>query len=128
MNSYQEGYVNFKSSLEQKAFQFQDTSNSVQKWSCEPFQIKYLKPTTGKIHRYFIDLLLVTNKGTFLIEIKPKSQTKPPKKPRAITEKSKRNYQKAIETFQINKAKWEAQTEFQKSRGFEFLIFTEDLL
>lgn len=128
MNSYKDGYVQYKSSLEQKAFQYQDNSESVLKWSQEPFAVRYLKPSTQKYHRYYIDLLLVTNKGAYLIEIKPKNQTVPPKPPRRLTERSKKRYLKQIDTYKTNMAKWKAQDNFQKSRNMEFLIFTEDQL
>lgn len=128
MNSYKDGKVNYKSSLEQKAFKYQDTASQIIQWSIEPFQIQYLKPTTGKFHRYFIDMFIVTNQGKFLIEIKPKSQTLQPKKPKELTPRSIRRYNESLETFQINQAKWEAQKQFQERNGQEFIIFTEEQL
>lgn len=128
MDSFREGCVNYKSSLEYKAFKFQDTQTSVIQWSVEPFQIQYLKPTTGKYHRYFIDLFIVTKQGRFLIEIKPKSQTIPPKIPKNQTPRSIRRYKEDLETFQINQSKWKAQKEFQERNNQEFVIFTEDQL
>lgn len=128
MGSFKDGQVNYKSSLEQKAFRYQDTQSNIIQWSVEPFQIPYKKPTTGNIHRYYIDMFLVTPDRKFLVEIKPKSQTQPPRKPQTNSRKSQVNYHKAMIEFQINQAKWKAQKEFQARNDQEFVIFTEDEL
>lgn len=128
MQSVKDGKVQYKSSLEYKAFKFQDTSKSIIQWSIEPFPIFYTKPSDNKQHRYFIDMFIVTNQGKFLIEIKPKSQTIQPKKPSNPNPKRIQRYKKELETFLINQAKWKAQKEFQERNSQEFLIFTEEQL
>lgn len=128
MKSYREGHVNYKSSMELKAFKFQDTSNTIIQWSQEPFSVPYLKPTTGKFHKYYIDMFIVTSKGNFLVEIKPKSATKPPTKPKKPNQRNIQAYRENIQEYQINQSKWKAQREFQERNNQKFVIFTEDQL
>ena len=126
MKSYKDGHVNYKSSLELKAVRYADWNKDVVKWSLEPFPIQYLKPTTGKFHRYYIDLVLeFRNSEKFLVEIKPLSQTKPPTKPRKNTSKAQLNYARALETYLVNQAKWAAAKSFGETNGFKFIILTE---
>lgn len=121
--------INYKSSLERKCLRYCDMNKYVKNYSLEPFAIKYLKPTTGKIHRYFIDFFIEFKNGQkFLVEIKPFSETIEPKKPKKKSEKAILNYQKALQTFAINTAKWRAAEAFCKERGIKFIILTENEL
>ena len=71
MKSYKDGCVNFKSSLEYKAIRYCDFNKHITKWSLEPFAVKYLKPTDGKVHRYFIDFFIEFSSGDkFIVEVK----------------------------------------------------------
>jgi hypothetical protein len=86
-------------------------------------------PVDGRLHRYFIDLWIkVKDKDgkivTYLIEIKPESETKIPKKRKYITE----NYKKEVVTFAVNQAKWEAADKFAKKNGWIFKVMTETML
>ena len=60
----------------------------------------------------------------YIVEIKPKKQTKPP------YGKDKRTaaYKKEALTFAKNRAKWNAAEEFCDDRQMKFLILTEDHL
>jgi hypothetical protein len=58
---------------------------------------------------------------TYLIEIKPDSQTKPP----IYKGKQTRRYLNESMTYIKNQSKWEAATRFAKDRGWEFMILTE---
>ena len=64
-------------------------------------------------------------KEKILIEVKPKAQTKPPKRPAKV--KSKR-YINEVKTWGVNQAKWKAAQEVCLDRGWKFQIFTEDEL
>ena len=69
-----------------------------------------------------------TQEGTikeYLVEVKPKKQTKPP--PRTPTKKTKRWYGE-VKTWGVNEAKWKAATEFAKDRQWNFVILTEEHL
>lgn len=118
--------LNYKSSLELKAFRYCDMNKYVVRYGIEPFAVKYLKPTTGKIHRYFVDLFIeFENSQKFLVEIKSFAETIEPKKPQRKTEKSLLNYQRALQTFAINTAKWKAAEAFALEKGLKFIILTE---
>lgn len=118
--------VQFKSGLELRAFQYCDANPHVVHWSCEPFNIKYIKPTDGKIHRYFIDLFIeFSSKDKFIVEVKSKGETIPPKKPTKNTQKAIMNYQKAIQTYAINSAKWAAAKIWAEENNMRFIILTE---
>lgn len=124
-----EGAVEYKSSLELNAMRYCDFNKHISKWSVEPFAIKYVKPTDGKVHRYYIDLFIEFSSGDkFIVEIKPKSETKPPRKPSKQTQKAMMNYQKAVMTYAVNSAKWNAAKKFAKENNLRFLILTEDEL
>lgn len=121
--------VQYKSSLELRAIRYCDANPYVVHWSIEPFNIKYIKPTDSKMHRYFIDLFIeFSSKDKFIVEVKSKGETIPPKKPTKNTPKALMNYQKAIQTFAINSAKWAAAQEFAKQNNMRFIILTEDQL
>lgn len=121
--------VEYKSSLELNAFRYADYNKNIIKWSVEPFAIKYLKPTDGKIHRYYIDMFLEFKSGDkFLVEVKSKGETVPPNKPSRKTDKAIRNYQRAMQTYLVNQAKWSAAEEFAKLNNMRFIILTEEEL
>ena len=58
---------------------------------------------------------------TYLVEIKPDKQTRPPEVPKRKT----RQYINEVMTWGKNDAKWRAAREYCKDRGIEFIILTE---
>jgi hypothetical protein len=99
-----------------------DKNPSIVKWSSEETVIPYKCPTDNRIHRYFVDFkITVTTGKTYLVEVKPAAQCKPPVFP------GKRTQRYLVEslTFMKNQAKWAAATEFAKDRNWEFKIITE---
>jgi hypothetical protein len=121
--------VQYKSSLELNAIKYADFNPHVKRFSLEPFHIKYIKPTDGKEHRYFIDLFLEFRTGDkFIVEVKSKNETTPPQKPKSRTPKAIKRYHDAMTTFAINTAKWNAAREFAKKNDIRFIILTEDEL
>ena len=124
-----ENKVKAKSSLELNFFRYCDSNPSIVKFSVEPFAIPYIKPTDMKIHRYYIDGYVEFNSGNkFLVEVKSSTETKKPRKPSKLTKKSEHNYRKAIQTYLINQAKWEAATKYCEINNFTFIILTEEHL
>ena len=95
-------------------------------WGSESVVIPYLSPKDGRMHRYFVDSVLVlrTDKGNkkFLIEIKPDKQTRPPEQ---ANRKSKKNLLYEQIMWAVNASKWEAAKEWCVKNGFEFVILTE---
>lgn len=116
----------FRSSWEFEMFKYCDKNKKIKFWSSEEISeemiIPYISPKDGKIHRYFMDLKIVdSNDNTTLIEIKPFSQTRPPKVPTRQTKK----YLLECLTYAVNEAKWKAAHKHCKERGWKFLIMTE---
>jgi hypothetical protein len=112
----------YRSGLELRFFKIVDRSTSITKWASEEFNIKYLSPVDNQIHRYFVDLFIeVNNQKKYFIEIKPHSQTMPPKKPKKETPR----YLKECLDFEVNQAKWKAATSFCREKNMDFLVITE---
>ena len=111
-----------RSSWETRFASWCDKNPSVLKWSSEETIIPYKCPTDNRIHRYFVDFkITVTTGRTYLVEVKPKTQTQPPIYPGKRTQR----YLQESLAFIKNQAKWEAASEFAKDRGWEFKIITE---
>lgn len=115
-----------RSSWETKFASWCDRNPNVVKWKSEETVIPYVCPTDNRIHRYFVDFQIqVRNKegnlATYLVEIKPDSQTRPPIPPSRVTKR----YITEVMTWGKNEAKWKAATEYAKDRGWEFKILTE---
>ena len=73
----------YRSSWELKFMRYLDSKDNVLDWASEEVVIPYRSPIDGKIHRYFPDFIVrFKNKDeqieTFLIEVKPASQTREP--------------------------------------------------
>lgn len=117
----------YRSRWELMVMQKLDAHPDVLEWSSEEINIRYRSPIDNKIHRYFPDFYM-KRKGqdgkieSFLIEVKPKAQTKPPK----VQNKPTRRYINEVATWGINSAKWAAAEEFCKDRGWTFMKITED--
>jgi hypothetical protein len=117
----------YRSGLELKSFRYLDNNVNILTWGSESVVIPYQSPKDGKVHRYYVDLVaaLKDRDGTIkklLIEVKPEKQTKPP----TITNKKKQStmlYEKV--TWAVNQAKWDAATQWAKSKGYTFLILNE---
>lgn len=117
----------FRSLWERRLMVDLDTNPNVIEWSSEELIIPYISPKDGKRHRYFPDFVMkvktMDNKiHTYLLEVKPKKETKPP-----IPKKRKTKQFLAEQlTFDINSAKWAAAERFCELHGWKFRIVTED--
>lgn len=116
----------YRSSWELKFFNWCDSNESVLKWSSEEIVIPYICPTDNKPHRYFPDAWIeIKDKAgdvkSYLIEIKPDCQTRPP----APQERRTKRYLTEVMTWGKNSAKWAAAREYCRNRGYEFMILTE---
>ena len=74
----------YRSLWERRFMVYCDSNNSVVKWSSEEIVIPYRSPFDRKIHKYYPDFWVKIKKHdgtieTSIIEVKPKSQTIPPK-------------------------------------------------
>jgi hypothetical protein len=123
----------YRSSWERKFCVFCDSSQSVIKWSSEPFPIKYYSPVDKRIHEYNIDFFMRTQhtNGTiedYLVEIKPKKKLSKPEPPTKQTLKKLVEYNDSIKEYIINCAKFAAAKCFAAKMGYKFIVLTEDFL
>lgn len=115
-----------RSSWETRFLNYCDNNPKILKYSSEETIIPYRCPTDGRLHRYFMDFKIQIksddgNHRTYLVEVKPKGQTQPPKYPGKQT---KRYITESL-TFIKNQAKWQAAEQYCKERGWMFRIITE---
>lgn len=102
-----------------------DKNPAVKKWSSETVIIPYISPLDGKPHRYFVDFyveFMNTKTGKIqkrIIEIKPRIQRMEPRN------KQSASYKKAVETYVVNQAKWEAADAWAKANGMDFCVLDE---
>lgn len=121
----------YRSSYELKFMNFLDNHPSVLKWGSEELIIPYI--WNGERHRYFPDFAIEYKcvDGTIkkmIVEIKPHSQTQPPKAPKRKTAKTLERYENDIATFTKNMAKWEAAKRFCDNNNATFTVLTENEL
>lgn len=115
-----------RSSWETKFAVWCDHNSSVLSWSSETTIVPYICPTDNRRHRYFVDFKVTIkdknqNIKTYLVEIKPESQIRPPIPPKKKTKR----YIAEVMTWGKNEAKWKAAEEFCKQRNYEFIKLTE---
>jgi hypothetical protein len=119
--------VFYRSSWEEEAFKFCDNNPNVLKWASEEIAIPYMCPTgNGGLRpaKYYPDLYMEYRNASGqvcreIIEIKPKSQTKPSRK-RNPKVKMMENAM-----FMKNQLKWQAADQWCKERGIKFRVLHE---
>ena len=104
----------YRSSWECKVMSWLDKNNDILSWASEELIIPYLSPVDNRVHRYFPDFQVVIARNgiheQYIVEVKPKAQTKPPKMKH--TGRPSKAYVKQVETYLINSAKFEAAKEY----------------
>lgn len=115
--------IRYMSSWELELHRFFDGNPNVIRWASEEIAIPYVKPTDGKIHKYYPDYWVEyrTKAGDLvqeLIECKPSQQTRQPR-----SNSKHRLYEQL--TFAVNTAKWAAAQEWCRQRNITFRIVTE---
>ncbi len=118
-----------RSSWERRFCNWCDINESILEWGSEEFWIPYLSPIDNRTHRYFPDFIIKVKESTgviktYVIEVKPKRQTKPPIKKKRVS----KSYIYEMKTYSVNQAKWKAADEWCKDRKIEFKIITENEL
>ena len=106
-----------------------DTTPSILEWGSEEIAIPYRSPIDNRSHRYYPDFYIKVREKSgkiskYIVEIKPKKQTKPPHG----KDKRTKSYRNAVLTFAKNQAKWNAAENYCDNRQMKFLILTEDHL
>lgn len=116
--------IKYRSMWERQVFRWADEHPTVLKWNSEEVVIPYRCKTDGRMHRYFCDLKITfADNKTYIIEIKPKSQTVEPKKRRKT-----KKYIREVMTYAKNISKWEEAERWAKVRGYTFTIWTEETI
>ena len=118
-----------RSSWERRFCNWCDINESILEWGSEEFWIPYLSPIDNRTHRYFPDFIIKVKESTgviktYVIEVKPKRQTKPPIKKKRVS----KSYLYEMKTYSVNQAKWSAANEWCKDRRIQFIIITENEL
>ena len=119
----------YRSLWERKFMVYCDLNENILEWGSEEIVIPYRSPIDNRVHRYFPDFYVKLKETTgktkkYIIEVKPKKQTKPPAKPKRQT----KGYLREVYEYARNQAKWEAAVDYCKDRLYEFKIMTEDEL
>ena len=118
-----------RSSWERRFCHWCDLNESILEWGSEEFWIPYISPVDNRVHKYFPDFIIKVKESngqvkTYVIEVKPKKQTKAPIKKSKVT----KSYLYECTTYAVNQAKWRSAKEFCDDRLIEFKIITEDEL
>ena len=131
VSKYRGDYRNiiYRSSWELKFMKYCDGNPNILEWGSEEIVIPYRSPIDNRVHRYFVDFYMKVkdingNIQKYLIEVKPKKQTKEPKPQKKMTKK----YIYEVTEYAKNQAKWEAAKDFCDDRNYRFMIITEDEL
>lgn len=112
-----------RSSWEYTFMKHCDLNPAIRKWASESIAIPYYDPTTNKDRKYYVDFFIENYKGErMLVEIKPNRETK---KPRITNKKKKATLLYEQETYDRNRAKWEAAKAWCARKGMKFVIITE---
>ena len=117
-----------RSSWERKFCRWCDLNENVLQWGSEEFSIPYVSPLDNRfmvLSRLIVKLR--ENSGrtkTYVIEVKPKKQTRPPKTPKRQT----KSYIYETTEYAKNMASGKSAKEFCDDRRIEFKIITEDEL
>ena len=116
----------YRSLWELKFMKWCDNNPAVLEWGSEEVVIPYLSPVDGRMHRYFVDFFVKIRDANgaikrYLIEIKPKKFTEPPRRPAKQTPR----YIQEVSSYVINQAKWERARAFCEERNWRFLVLTE---
>ena len=123
----------FRSSWEKRFATYCDHHDRILLWSSEPLQIPYLNPLDGVVKPYNVDFYVrvQTSEGykEYLVEVKPSRQLQQPQYPTGrITEKKMTSYTNAMKAYLVNIAKFKAAKEYSLTRGWEFIVVTENFI
>lgn len=115
-----------RSSWERRFCNWCDLNESIISWGSEEFFIPYHNPEKGRVCRYFPDFIIKVKEQsgqikTYVVEVKPKKQTLPPKQKSRVT----KSYLNECRTYAVNQAKWKAAKEWCADRMIEFIVITE---
>lgn len=123
----------YRSSWEYRFCTYCDTNESILKWSSEPVSIDYYNPLDKKEHKYNVDFYIKVLKESgeeqdWIIEIKPENQTKKPIYEGVNTLSKLKSYNRNMQIWITNQAKFKAAKEWAAKRGYKFGVIDENFL
>ena len=125
------GDVHFRSSWESRLFFYMDHNANFVEWGSESITIPYLFSLDNKVHKYYPDIVCKAQLAdgslqTFILEVKPDSQTKMPSKPKNRSIDRKKRYEQEMYVYVKNQDKWKYTEEYCKKNNYVFLLVTEN--
>jgi hypothetical protein len=125
--------VIYRSSWELRFCIYCDNNDAVLKWSSEPVVIPYYNPLDKKEHQYNVDFYMKVVKDNqeeqeWLIEIKPKKQFEKPIFEGITTLPKLKSYNRNMQIWITNQAKFKAAREWCEKRGYKFGVIDENFL
>jgi len=122
----------YRSSWEYRFCMYCDNNDSIVKWSSEPITIRYYNPLDKKEHDYHVDFYIKVQNGEefqeWIIEIKPEKQTKKPLYEGNMTLTKLKSYNRNMQIWITNQAKFKAAREWAEKRDFKFGVVDENFL
>ncbi len=118
--------VTYRSTWELKYMKYLDRQPNILEWASENVIIPYYNPIEKKTRRYFVDFYVKIQNPEgeikkYIIEVKPASQCRPPKRKKRISIK----YKNDLRTYIRNQSKWKAARKWAEKRDMQFVILTE---
>jgi hypothetical protein len=123
----------YRSSWEYRFCLYCDTNELILKWSSEPLSIRYYNPLDKKEHDYNVDFYIKVLKESgeeqeWILEIKPENQTKKPIFEGVTTVQKLKSYNRNMQIWITNQAKFKAAKDWSEKRGFKFGVIDENFL
>lgn len=124
----------FRSSWEKRFATYCDVNDRIVAWSSETIQIPYHNPVEGVMKTYNLDYYIKVKRddGTlkeYIVEVKPVKKLEKPELPQGrITEKRMNDHIYQMKEYAVNMYKFQAAKEWAASRGWEFIVVTENFL
>jgi glutaredoxin len=123
----------YRSSWEYRFCVYCDTNESILRWSSEPISIDYYNPLDKKNHKYNVDFYIKVLKEDreeqeWIIEIKPEKQKKKPVYEGSMTLSKLKSYNRNMQIWITNQAKFKAAKEWAEKRNFKFGVVDENFL
>ena len=107
----------YRSLWERKFMVYCDENNDIVEWGSEELIVPYISPIDNKQHRYFPDFYIKTKNGDkFMVEIKPKKFTRPPKPTKRVT----KSFMHETTEWHRNRAKWTAARKYANNMDGNF--------
>jgi hypothetical protein len=123
----------YRSSWEYRFCIYCDNNDSILKWSSEPVAIDYYNPLDKKDHKYNVDFYIKVQREDqteqdWIIEIKPENQTKKPIYEGVNTLAKLKSYNRNMQIWITNQAKFKAAKLWAEKRGYKFGVVDENFL